>query len=82
MAEAHLVAYEYGSGTVWGYVVAKSAEDIVAELPEVEVHESAPNWMTDEDLEVIRRHATVDLLPGCLDDIFDAKKRQSFAQAL
>lgn len=46
----HLVAYEYGTGTVWGYVSAESADAITDAVPEVDVYEGAPPFLTSEDL--------------------------------
>ena len=50
----HLVVYEYGTGAVWGYVGAGSAAEIIAAVPEVDVPDTAPPWLTTEDLEVLR----------------------------
>lgn len=67
---AHLVAYEYGNGQAWGYVVADSAAEIAAELPDLEVYDEAPDWLTAADLERVRTYATVKLSdPTCVDRI-------------
>lgn len=55
--QAHLVAYEYGTGSVWGYVVASSRQEIIQKMPEVDIHEDPPAWMTADHIDVLReRH--------------------------
>ncbi|MCP3976192.1 MAG: hypothetical protein GY720_17050 [bacterium] len=48
--ENFLVGYEYGSGTVWGYVAAETAQEVVAFLPEVDIWEHPPASLSVEDL--------------------------------
>ncbi|MGI9609283.1 MAG: hypothetical protein ACR2NL_03210 [Acidimicrobiia bacterium] len=48
--ENYLVSYEYGSGTVWGYVAAEGAQEVVAFLPEVDIWEDPPASLSVEDL--------------------------------
>jgi hypothetical protein len=55
--QAHLVAFEYGTGSVWGYVVAPSPTDIVDRMPEVDVYEVPPAWMTTDDIATLRSQA-------------------------
>lgn len=50
----HLVVYEYGTGAIWGYVRAGSADEISAAVPELDVHAGAPPWLTAEDLATLR----------------------------
>ncbi len=64
--ERFLVSYEYGSGTVWGYVAADGAHEVVAFLPEVDVWEEPPASLTAEDL------AQIALQPSVLVDSADA----------
>lgn len=52
--QAHLVAFEYGTGSVWGYVVAPSPTDIVDHMPEVDIYETPPAWMTNDDIATLR----------------------------
>lgn len=59
----HLVVYEYGTGAVWGYVGASSADEITAAVPELDVMEGAPPWFTSEDLEAMRL-TRVELVDG------------------
>ena len=72
--KTHLVAYEYGSGAAWGYIVAESREAIAAQVPEVEIHDAPPAWMTDRDVEVVRQHATVEVVTDAVDRILESKK--------
>jgi hypothetical protein len=53
----HLVAYEYGTGVVWGFVRAESADAITDAVPEVDVYKGAPAFFTKEDLDSLREGA-------------------------
>lgn len=76
------VAYEYGSGAAWAFVKAETADDVVAELPELDVYDTPPDWMTVEDLHQVRRHAAVDIEElASIDNILDASRRLSMAMA-
>ena len=44
----HLVAYEYGTGMVWGFVRAESADAITDAVPEVDIYDGAPPHLTAE----------------------------------
>lgn len=48
--DTYLVSYEYGSGTVWGYVAADGPQEVAAYLPEVDIWEDPPGWLTSFDL--------------------------------
>lgn len=50
----HLVAYEYGTGQVWGYIRARSVADIESIVPEVEIFSAPPSWMADGELRALR----------------------------
>jgi hypothetical protein len=55
--QTHLVAYEYGTGSVWGFVAASSRQEIIQRMPEVEIHEEPPAWMTAAHIDVLNeRH--------------------------
>lgn len=43
-----LVVYDYGSGGLWGVVLAGSAEEIQRVYPELEVVPELPKWMTQD----------------------------------
>ena len=65
--KTYLVAFEYGSGTVWGYVTAASAEVLQADLPEVDVHDAPPAWMSVDEVAYMRMSAISLEGPHCLD---------------
>ncbi|MDJ0959853.1 MAG: hypothetical protein QNJ88_04280 [Acidimicrobiia bacterium] len=77
----HLVAYEYGTGTAWGYVVANSAADIVEAMPELDVIEQAPSWLTTEDLGAVQEYCTYTLEESSVDAILEGKKAIAIAIA-
>jgi len=66
--EHYLVSYEYGTGTVWGYVNADGPHEVLAYMPEVDVWEEPPASLDTEDLEIIasRQPIAVDT-PNALD---------------
>ena len=79
--DAHLVAFEYGSGTVWGYVLADSEEHIAAELPEVDVYVAPPRWMTVDEVASLRMDPVSVDEPFCVDILLERRKALSLANA-
>jgi len=80
--DGYYVAYEYGSGAAWAFVKAETPADVVAELPELDVYDTPPEWMTIEDLHQVRQHASVDIAEtSSLDHILQASRRLSIAMA-
>ena len=76
------VAYEYGSGAAWAFVKAQTADEVIAEFPEVDVYDTPPEWMTIDDLHQVRKHASVEMQPsGSVDQILEASNRLSMAAA-
>ena len=75
------VAYEYGSGAAWAFVKAETADEVVAEVPELDVYDTPPEWMTVEDMHQVREHASVEMAATNLDSILDASRRLSLAVA-
>ena len=70
------VAYEYGSGAAWAFVKAETADDVVAELPELAVYDTPPEWMTIEDLHQVREHASIEMgTQASLDQVLEASRR-------
>ncbi len=53
----HLVAFEYGTGQVWGYIRARSTADIESHVPEVDVVDAPPAWMGEGELRSLRERA-------------------------
>ena len=68
----HLVAYEYGTGQVWGWIRARSTADISAVVPEVDVYEAPPPWMGEGEVRLLRERA-VYLSDHALDSILHRK---------
>lgn len=79
--ETYLVAFEYGSGTVWGYVTAASAEVLEAGLPEVDVHDTPPAWMTVDEVAHMRMSPIPLEGPRCLDRLLDQHNAHWLATA-
>jgi len=53
----HLVAYEYGTGQVWGCVKARSLDDVTTAVPEVDVFDAPPPWMSEDQVRLLRERA-------------------------
>jgi hypothetical protein len=69
--ETYLVSYEYGSGTVWGYVVAASRHEVLAFIPEVDVWEDPPAWLTPRELAGLAEQPAIEVDKGnALDSLF------------
>ncbi len=64
----HLVAFEYGTGQVWGCVKARSSSEISAMVPEVDVYDAPPPWMGSGEVRLLRERA-VYLSSHALDSI-------------
>ena len=47
MRRAFLTLYDYGTGGVWAYIRADSADDIMAKFRDVTVYDNPPDWMTE-----------------------------------
>lgn len=46
--QSFLVVYDYGSGGLWGVMLARSIEEILRVYPELQVVSDAPKWMTQD----------------------------------
>ncbi len=80
--DGYYVAYEYGSGAAWAFVKAETPDEVVAELPELDVYDTPPEWMTIEDLHQVRQHAAVDINKArSVDHILQASSRLSMSVA-
>ncbi len=77
----YLVAFEYGSGTVWGYVTADSEDHIEYELPEVDVYGSPPGWMTVDEVALMRTEAISVETPHAIDALLEQRKTRSIEAA-
>jgi hypothetical protein len=43
-----MASYDYGQGAIWAYVWAPSKASLMAEFPELDIHEAEPSHWTDE----------------------------------
>lgn len=69
--ESYLVSYEYGSGTVWGYVAASSSQEVLAYLPEVDVWDDPPAWLAACELTGLAEQPVIEADAGnALDQLF------------
>ena len=57
----NLVAFEYGSGAICGFVTGATPAEIAAAVPELDVHPAPPAWMTEADIADLRASATWEL---------------------
>jgi len=44
----YLVCYDYGTGGLWWWITATSADEITAAFREVKVFDKPPAWWSDE----------------------------------
>ena len=51
-----LVDYDYGTGGVWGVMLARSADEITERYPFLTVSTVRPFWMTDDEYARISKH--------------------------
>jgi hypothetical protein len=56
-----LIVYDYRSGGLWGFMRARSAEEILAKYPELSVERQRPSWLTDDLIAEIKRAETHDI---------------------
>ena len=49
MPQRFLTVYEYGSGGVWQYFIAPSANEIRTKYPALTVVQTIPAWLEDEE---------------------------------
>jgi hypothetical protein len=49
-----LVCYDYGTGGLWGALIASSATAIAAKYPELDVSDALPSWISSEELRKYR----------------------------
>jgi hypothetical protein len=67
--DKYLVSYEYGSGTVWGYVSAAGPHEVLDFLPEVDVWENPPAWLSARELAGLAAQPPIDVDDN---DVIDA----------
>lgn len=60
----YLVCYDYGTGGLWWWITAPSAEDISATYEDVIVFDEPPSWWTEEDDQNVQRLRLGNDAPG------------------
>lgn len=61
MKHRFLVVYDYGMGGVWGFINARSREEIAAKYPKVQIIDERPTWMSDEYFDSILKTSEFDI---------------------
>lgn len=61
MKRRFLVVYDYGQGGVWASIEAHSRAEIERRLPEVEIVEKRPDWLSRHELARIEQRMSLDL---------------------
>jgi hypothetical protein len=61
MKRSYLVAYGYGQGAIWGYVLAESADEIERRYPKLTVVRRTPPWLSPEWQSRMEREQTFDI---------------------
>jgi hypothetical protein len=56
-----LILYDYGQGGIWAFLKARSKEDIADRYPELEIHEALPEWMSPQEVALLRERMTFDV---------------------
>jgi len=56
-----LVSYDYGSGGLWGAMMARSEEEIRERYPELTVVTERPKWMNEDRYQQIYDKETHDI---------------------
>ena len=54
----YLVAYDYGMGGLWGYLWARSPEEIAERYPELKIVHTVPLWMTAKTMNRLEERST------------------------
>jgi hypothetical protein len=57
----YLVAYDYGTGAVWGVVSARSPHEIMVRYPKLTVYKEHPDWMSCDHYEDIKGEGVIDI---------------------
>lgn len=57
MLNQYLVVYDYGSGGIWAFVTALSADAILRKYPQVEVVDNIPPFFSDLELDLANRRS-------------------------
>lgn len=73
----YLAVYDYGTGGVWCFIYAQSADQIEKQYPELKVIHDEPDWLKgDYRSQIEKRTFDIDDKPtGLLRDIVDARQK-------
>jgi hypothetical protein len=61
MKKRFLLVYDYGQGGVWLFIHARSADEIRAKYPELQVIERHPEWLKGDYLKRVESERTFDI---------------------
>ena len=61
MKRRFLALHNYGTGGVWAFIDARTAEEIEVAYPELKVIQQRPAWMTDDICANIASNLTFDI---------------------
>lgn len=70
----YLIAYDYGMGGLWGFLDARSEEEIAAVYPELVVVHEPPSWMTQARRAGLREHDIDGVPTGILGVVLDERE--------
>jgi hypothetical protein len=61
LKHAFLVAHDYGTGGIWAYIRANSADEIHAKFRDLKVLDEPPGWMTEAKRQDIETRSSFDV---------------------
>lgn len=61
MKKKFLVAYDYGQGGVWAFLLAESEEEISRRYPSLTIVKDPPPWFDDKQAKLTAERMTVDI---------------------
>jgi hypothetical protein len=74
----YLVYYDYGQGGLWGFIEARSVQDISAKYPELLIFPEPPPFYSKAQLDMIAANLTTDLddePKGWLKEMVERRKK-------
>lgn len=77
----HLAVYDYGTGGIWLYILARSPNEIIEKYPELKVVSHHPSWLTSERKQSIEDKFTFDIddpPKGWLESLVQQRSKRSF----
>lgn len=61
MKRPYLTLYDYGSGGIWTYIRAETADEITAKFRDLVVYETKPAWMGENRRQAIEGRGVYDV---------------------